>query len=170
MAERNQTVPDLSISVIAGMSDKVGAVRQEKASEQFDKLTDRQRECLRHVFDHRKSHEIAHLVGTSARAVDKQLILAKNVLGAASRFEAARLLAQHESEVETSYPANIPPPRPSVWPLPMPVPTDDTPANTMTWQQVLAWSAIVAIATPIGLTVAAMVIVALTLMLGMKPT
>ncbi len=143
---------------------------QEQASEQFEKLTDRQRECLRHVFDHRKSHEIAHLLGTSARVVDKQLMLAKNILGAASRFEAARLLAQHESGVGSSYPANIPPPRPSVLPLPMPVPTDDTPANMMTWQQVLAWSVIVAIATPICLTVAAMVIVALTLMLGMKPT
>ncbi len=52
----------------------------------------------------------------------------------------------------------------------MPVPTEKTPANTLTWQQVLIWAGIIAVVTPIGLTVAAMVIVALTLMLGMKPT
>lgn len=143
---------------------------QEGSVDRFNKLTDRQCECLRHVFEHRKSHEIAHILGTSSRVVDKQLMLAKNIIGAASRFEAARLFAQHEAGVESSSPANIPPPRPAIWPLPMPVPTDEAPANTLNWQQVLAWGAIIAIVTPIGLTVGAMVIVALTLMLGMKPT
>ena len=143
---------------------------QDQPDDRFEKLSDRQRECLRHVFEHRKSQEIAHLIGTSARVVDKQLMLAKNIVGAGSRFEAARLFAQYEAGVESSYPANIPPPRPSIWPLPMPLPTEETPANTLTWQQVLAWGGIIAIVTPIGLTVAAMVIVALTLMLGMKPT
>ncbi len=149
-------------------------MEHEQTSDRFERLTDRQRDCLRHVFEHRKSHEIAHLIGTSARVVDKQLMLAKNIIGASSRFEAARLFAQHEARhktgVESSYPANILPPRPSVWPLPRPLPTNELPANTLTWRQVLAWGGIIAIATPVGLTVAAMVIVALTLMLGMTPT
>lgn len=145
-------------------------MKQDQASDRFSKLTERQRDCLRHVFEHRKSHEIAHLLGMSARAVDKQLMLAKNIVGASSRFEAARLFAQHEAGVESSYPANILPSAPALWPLPSPVPTDETPASTLTWRQVLIWGGIIAVATPVGLTVAAMVIVALTLMLGMKPT
>ena len=40
----------------------------------------------------------------------------------------------------------------------------------LTWKQVVAWSAIIAIVTPIGLTVAAMVIVALMLLTGRKAT
>ena len=39
----------------------------------FEKLSERQRIYLRHVFQHRTSDEIAHLEGVSARAVDKQL-------------------------------------------------------------------------------------------------
>lgn len=143
---------------------------QHQASNRFERLTDRQRECLRHVFEHRKSHEIAHLLETSARVIDKQLMLAKNIIGAGSRFEAARLFAQYEAGVESSSPANFLPPQPAILPLPMPVPTDEMPANTLTKQQLLAWGWIIAIATPIGLTVAAMVIVALTLMLGMRST
>lgn len=153
-----------------GEKDGAGTMGQDQAYDRFEKLTDRQRECLRHVFEHRKSHEIAHLLGTSARVVDKQLMLAKNIVGAGSRFEAARLFAQHESGVESSYPANFLPPHAPVWPLPMPVPTNETPANTLTWQQVLTWGGIIAIVTPVGLTVAAMVIVSLTLLFGMKPT
>lgn len=158
------------IVIYVADADGMQDMGQRQSDDRFDKLTARQRECLRHVFEHRKSHEIAHLVGTSSRVVDKQLMLAKNILGAGSRFEAARLLAHHEAGVESPYPVNILPPRPALWPLPMPVPTDEAPANALTWQQVLAWGTIIAIATPIGLTVAAMVIVALTLMLGMKPT
>lgn len=135
----------------------------------FERLTDRQKECLRHVFQHRKSNEIAHLLGTSARAVDKQLMLAKNIIEAQSRFEAACRFAAYEAGVETSYPANSLPIRPSVLPLPLPLPTDVAPTNIMTWQQVAIWGAIIAIATPVGLTVAAMVIVALTVMLGARP-
>ena len=40
----------------------------------------------------------------------------------------------------------------------------------LTWKQVTLWAAIIAIATPIGLTVAGMTIVTLGLLLGFKPS
>jgi DNA-binding CsgD family transcriptional regulator len=136
------------------------------ADERFARLTDRQRSYLRHVFQHRKSQEIAFLEGVSARAVDKQLLLAKDTLGATSRHEAARLFAEHEAGVERLYPASVDPTDPAFWPLPLPVPTKARPLNQMTWQQVLAWGAIIAIATPIALSVATMLIMALALLTG----
>jgi DNA-binding CsgD family transcriptional regulator len=135
----------------------------------FDKLTDRQKAYLRHVFQHRTSDEIAHLEQVSARAVDKQLLLAKDTLGATSRFEAARMFAEFEAGVERFYPASIAPTRPEVWPLPLPVPTKRAALNILSWRQVLAWGAIIGIATPVALTVAAMVLIALSLLLGINP-
>lgn len=135
----------------------------------FDKLTDRQKAYLRHVFQHRTSDEIAHPEQVSARAVDKQLLLAKDTLGATSRFEAARMFAEFEAGVERFYPASIAPTRPEFWPLPLPVPTKRAALNTLSWRQVLAWGAIIGIATPVALTVAAMVLIALSLLLGINP-
>ncbi len=132
----------------------------------FERLTDRQRKYLRQVFQHRNSHQIAFAAGVSARAVDKQLQIAKNILGTTSRFEAARLFAEHEAGVEGFYPASIAPSRRPFWPLPMPVPTRARPTNYLTWREVLAWGVIIAIATPVAITVAAMLIVALALMFG----
>ena len=39
----------------------------------------------------------------------------------------------------------------------------------MTWKQVAAWTVIIAIATPLGLTAAGMAIVTLLILLGIKP-
>lgn len=44
--------------------------------DRFRNLTDRQRDYLRQVFQHRNSQEIAFALGVSARAVDKQLQIA----------------------------------------------------------------------------------------------
>ena len=74
-------------------------------------LSQRQRIYLRPVFQHRTSDEIAHLEGVSARAVDKQLLRAKGLLGATSRFEAARMFAEFEAGVEKLYPASVAPSR-----------------------------------------------------------
>ena len=134
--------------------------------EKFDRLTDRQRDYLRHVFQHRNSQQIAFDAGVSARAVDKQLLLAKGILGANSRFEAARMFAEHEAGVEGFYPASVAPSRPAFWPLPLPLPTKARPTNTLGWRQVLAWGAVIAIATPVAITVAVMLILALALLLG----
>lgn len=138
-------------------------------SERFTLLSERQREYLRYVFQHKKSGEIAYLTGVSSRAVDKQLLLAKDIIGATSRFEAARLFAEHEAGVEEFYPASVAPSRRPFWPLPMPVPTKGEPTNTLTWKQVLAWGAIIAIVAPAGITLAATVIIAFTLLLGINP-
>lgn len=132
----------------------------------FSRLSPRQRDYLRRVFQHRNSQEIAFELGVSSRAVDKQLLLAKDLIGATSRFEAARLFAEYEAGVEGFYPASVAPSRPAFWPLPLPVPTDAQPVNALTWRQVLAWGMVIAIATPIAITVAAMVIVALALLFG----
>ena len=83
--------------------------------------------------------------------------------------KAARMFAEFEAGVEKLYPASVAPSRPEFWPLPMPVPTKAKAINALTWKQVLAWGVIIAIATPIALTVAAMVIVAFSLVIGINP-
>lgn len=140
----------------------------ERRDTRFDALTPSQRDCLRLVFQHHKSHEIAHRLGTTPRYVDKMLMQAKNTLGVASRFDAARLFAEHEAGVEFSYPANNLPSPPALWPLPMPLPTSKAPANMLTWQQVLMWVGLIAFLTSAALTAAAMAIVALMLVFGAK--
>lgn len=61
-----------------------------------DQLTEAQRACLRLVLSHHNSKEIAEIVGVSPSAVDKRLERAVQVLGATSRFAAARMLAAVE--------------------------------------------------------------------------
>lgn len=62
----------------------------------LDQLTDPQRQCLRLVLTHHNSKEIAALLGVSPSAVDKRIERAVQVLGVATRFAAARMLATHE--------------------------------------------------------------------------
>ncbi len=59
-------------------------------------LTEPQRACLRLVATHHNSKEIAHLLGVSPSAVDKRIERAVQVLGARSRFAAARALVASE--------------------------------------------------------------------------
>lgn len=79
------------------MSDALSPVEQ---------LTEPQRACLRLVATHHNSKEIAHLLGVSPSAVDKRIERAVQILGARSRFAAARTLAAMEGrpipEPETS--------------------------------------------------------------------
>ncbi len=64
-------------------------------------LTEAQRECLRLVYAHHNSKEIAEIVGVSPSAVDKRIERAVQMLGVTSRFAAARMLAV--SEGRTTY-------------------------------------------------------------------
>ncbi|MEN2787071.1 sigma factor-like helix-turn-helix DNA-binding protein [Sphingomonas qilianensis] len=64
---------------------------------QFDRVTELQRECLRLVLTRHNSKEIAQVLGISPVTVDKRIGRAVSTLGVATRFEAARLLAAHES-------------------------------------------------------------------------
>ena len=131
-------------------------------------LTERQRSYLRLVLQNRSSKEIAAETGSSHRAVDKQLLKANNVLGVASRFDAARILAGHDAGVEPLPPAiDLPSSKPT-FPLPPVAPTAGAAANMLSWKQVASWTAIIAIVTPLGLTAAGMAIVTLLILLGLK--
>lgn len=66
-------------------------------------LTDKQRECLRLVWRHQESKEIARALGISPHSVDGRIKTAMRTLGADDRYEAARLLALAE-DVGTDQP------------------------------------------------------------------
>lgn len=63
-------------------------------AERLARLTDGQRECLRGVFMHKSSKEIARELGISKDTVDQRLDRARKLLGAATRVEAAQMLAE----------------------------------------------------------------------------
>lgn len=108
LARRRQHSPCADIkSMLNKDLDSSGAEQAPPASTpgicataRISLLTDRQRSYLRLVLQNRNSKEIAAVTGSSHRAVDKQLLKANNVLGVPSRFEAARLLADHDGRVE----------------------------------------------------------------------
>lgn len=62
----------------------------------FSELTDAQRACLRLVYEHKSSKQIARALGVSKDTVDQRLDRARKLLGASSRTEAA--IAFHEWE------------------------------------------------------------------------
>lgn len=64
--------------------------------DRIERLTDKQRECLRLVFMHRSSKEIARTLGIGADAVDQRIKTAMRTLDVETRIDAARLLAEHE--------------------------------------------------------------------------
>jgi len=61
-----------------------------------EKLTDREKECLRRWLEHKTAKEIALELGVSHHAVEKRLKMARTKLGVATSLEAARLLAEAE--------------------------------------------------------------------------
>ena len=63
-----------------------------------DKLNEGQRDCLRLVLGHLNSKEIARELGVSPHTVDQRLRTAMRILGASSRFEAARTFAAVDPE------------------------------------------------------------------------
>jgi DNA-binding CsgD family transcriptional regulator len=65
-------------------------------SDRAVKLTQAQCECLRLVFAHKSSKEIALELGKSPFAIDKRIERAIRTLGVENRIEAARLLDRHE--------------------------------------------------------------------------
>ncbi|MBO9707726.1 MAG: LuxR family transcriptional regulator [Caulobacter sp.] len=72
-----------------------GADRLDDDVEGLSRLTPRERDCLRLVDQHLSSKEIARRLGLSKHTVDWHLDKARRRLGAADRYEAARLLAPH---------------------------------------------------------------------------
>ena len=65
-------------------------------AEPLRRLTEAQKTCLRMVFMHMSSKDIARELGISPHTVDQRLKTAARILGADSRVEAARMLALHE--------------------------------------------------------------------------
>jgi DNA-binding CsgD family transcriptional regulator len=65
-------------------------------TESVAKLSEGQRACLRMVLMHMSSKDIARALDISPHTVDQRLRVAIQTLGAANRFEAARMLAQYE--------------------------------------------------------------------------
>ncbi|MDG5973347.1 hypothetical protein S2M10_16870 [Sphingomonas sp. S2M10] len=136
----------------------------------FANLTDRHRELLRLVYQHLKTAQIAHRLNLSPGHVNNQLTEANKILGVGSRREAATLLAMHEAGVQKVHSELFAPSIEAVWPLPLPLPTSKAPMNALIWKQVVAWGGIIAIALPIAVTVAAMAIITVTQLLGMRAT
>ncbi len=137
-------------------------------AERFDNLTERHRECLRLVYQLRKSAEIAVILGVSTGHINNLLIEAKEIIGVTSRFEAARQFAAYETGVDSLHPVENTSSQPPLSPLPSVLPTSKAPNNLLTLKHVVAWVWIIAIATPVGMTVAVMAVVALEFMLGIK--
>ena len=65
-------------------------------AERLNKLSEAQRICLRMVFMHMSSKDIARDLGISPHTVDQRLKAAIQILGVDSRVEAARILARAE--------------------------------------------------------------------------
>jgi DNA-binding CsgD family transcriptional regulator len=63
----------------------------------LDRLTERERECLRLVDRHLSSKEIARELGLSKHTVDWHLDKARKRLGAPDRYAAARLASDRHS-------------------------------------------------------------------------
>ncbi|RYD93153.1 MAG: LuxR family transcriptional regulator [Sphingomonadales bacterium] len=86
--------------------------------EAINKLTARQRDCLRLVLHHMQSKEIGRELGISPMTVDNHFRSAIQTLGVSNRLEAARLLDSYErgepSQRLTSQPRPVvsPPERP----------------------------------------------------------
>ncbi len=65
----------------------------------LDRLTEKQRECLRLVYAHMSSKEIAPRLGVEPGTVDQYIKAAMRVLGVSDRRAAAKMLAEQEDRI-----------------------------------------------------------------------
>ena len=87
-----------SLDIAAPSGRCVGVtIRQNSLPPELAQLTDGQRDCLRLVYQHMKSKDIARSLGVSPHTVDMRLRTAMKTLSVGSRIEAARLLVQQEA-------------------------------------------------------------------------
>jgi DNA-binding CsgD family transcriptional regulator len=68
--------------------------------DRLDRLTEQQRACLRMVYQHMTSKEIAPRLGIEPGSVDQHIKAAMRTLGVGERRAAARMLAEHEAAGE----------------------------------------------------------------------
>jgi DNA-binding CsgD family transcriptional regulator len=76
------------------------------------RLTEQQRACLRHVYAHLTSKEIAPIMGIEPGSVDQHVKAAMKTLGVGDRRTAARILAEHEGRDDSPLVVNYPSPEP----------------------------------------------------------
>jgi DNA-binding CsgD family transcriptional regulator len=122
-------------------------------TERIARLTDQQRACLRLVYAHMTSKEIAPLLGIEPGSVDQHIKAAMRVLGVGDRRAAARLLAEYEESSGKLPSAGIrvqeeqaefhaePPRREPLLPLPL----EGLRPTHVGWMKRLAWIAAIAI-------------------------
>jgi DNA-binding CsgD family transcriptional regulator len=67
-------------------------------TDRVERLTEKQRECLRLVYAHLSSKEIAPRLGVEPGTVDQYIKAAMRILGVADRRAAARMLAEYEAK------------------------------------------------------------------------
>lgn len=75
-------------------------MKQDMDVERLERLTEQQRACLRMVYLHMTSKEIAPRLGIEPGSVDQHIKAAMRTLGVGERRTAARLLAEHEGAGE----------------------------------------------------------------------
>ena len=63
----------------------------------IERLTDKQRICLRFVYAHMSSKEIAPRLGVEPNTVDQYIKAAMRILGVSDRRAAARMLAEYDA-------------------------------------------------------------------------
>jgi DNA-binding CsgD family transcriptional regulator len=117
----------------------------------LNRLTEKQRECLRLVYAHMSSKEIAKQLGVEPGTVDQYIKAAMRTLGVAERRAAARLLADHEAAGSTAHttlrlqdeqsPFDVtPPPREPILPLPV----EGLRPTHVGWGKRLVWIVLIA--------------------------
>lgn len=123
-------------------------------SDRLARLTEQQRVCLRLVYAHMTSKEIAPHLGIEPGSVDQHLKSAMRTLGVADRRAAARLLAEYEQGGGGSPRAGLrmqeqqmafqvePPSRQPLLPLPL----EGLRPTQVGWIKRLAWIAAIAFA------------------------
>jgi DNA-binding CsgD family transcriptional regulator len=79
-------------------------------SKRIARLTEQQRACLRYVYAHLTSKEIAPLMGIEPGSVDQHIKAAMKTLGVGDRRTAARLFAEHDTQPLVYQPSDIAPP------------------------------------------------------------
>ncbi len=91
----NFSVDGLDIGSVPGWRPTVTPPRPI-ASKPVEQLSEGQRDCLRLVYRHMTSKDIARVLSVSPHTVDMRLRMAMKTLDVASRIEAARMLVEVE--------------------------------------------------------------------------
>lgn len=127
------------------------------------RLTDKQRQCLRLVYAHMSSKEIAQQLGLGPATVDQYVKTAIRTLGVSDRRAAARMLAEHEGSSvaapvgfrlqDEQAPFDATPPR--LEPV-LPLPLEGLRPTQVGWTKRLVWIVTIAI----GVALAFLILIA----------